>query len=115
MEICITLGHTHPLGVLQYLAIESVVLFHMVEEIQWATHSATKATGLRDEPIAVKTVAPSEQHITTHTLLWWEVTILNCNLHLQRGRMTLIHLLVTFTQVGALCVTSRQSLATSQT
>ena len=34
VEICITLGHTHPLGVLRYSAMESVALFHMTEEMQ---------------------------------------------------------------------------------
>ena len=33
-EICETLGHTHPLGVLQYLVTESVALFHTTEEMQ---------------------------------------------------------------------------------
>ena len=40
---------------------------------------------------------------------------LNCNLHPQRRRMTLIHQLVTLTRVGVLCDASRQSLETSQT
>ena len=31
---CVTVGHTHPLGVLWYLAMESVALFHTTEEIQ---------------------------------------------------------------------------------
>ena len=34
VEICVTLGHTHPLGVLWYLATESVALFCMTEEMQ---------------------------------------------------------------------------------
>ena len=34
MEICVTLGHTHPLGVLRYLVTELVALFHMTEEMQ---------------------------------------------------------------------------------
>ena len=29
IEICITKGHTHPLGVLHYSAMELVVLFHV--------------------------------------------------------------------------------------
>ena len=31
LEICVTLGHTHPLGVLWYLAMESVALFCTTE------------------------------------------------------------------------------------
>ena len=34
LEICVALGHTHPLGVLQYSATESVALFCMMEEMQ---------------------------------------------------------------------------------
>ena len=34
IEICVTLGHTHPLGVLRYSAMESVALFHTTEEMQ---------------------------------------------------------------------------------
>ena len=33
IEKCVTLGHTHPLGVLQYLAIELVALFCTTEEM----------------------------------------------------------------------------------
>ena len=33
LEICVTLGHTHPLGVLWYLAMGSVALFHKTEEM----------------------------------------------------------------------------------
>ena len=33
IEICVTLGHSHPLGVLQYLATESVALFCTTEEM----------------------------------------------------------------------------------
>ena len=34
LEICVTLGHTLPFGVLQYLATELVALFCMTEEMQ---------------------------------------------------------------------------------
>ena len=53
VEICMTLGHTHPLGVLHYLVMESVALFCMTEEMQWTSCSAVKAMELRDEPIAI--------------------------------------------------------------
>ena len=32
VEICIKKGHTHPLGVLHYSAIESVILFHTTDK-----------------------------------------------------------------------------------
>ena len=34
IEICIKKGHTHPLGVLHYSAMESVVLFHSPDKLQ---------------------------------------------------------------------------------
>ena len=34
LEICVTLAHTHPLGVLWYSATESEALFHTMEEMQ---------------------------------------------------------------------------------
>ena len=102
VEICITLGHTHPLGVLWYLVMELVVLFCMAEEMQWASCSATKAMELQDEPIAVKTVAPLEQHIRAYiTVVGGDHSKLQsppsegegdphsptCNLHPGRGTM----------------------------
>ena len=66
VEIYMTLGHTHPLGVLWYLAMESVTLFHMTEELQWASHGAIKVMELQDEPTAIQTIAPSEHHIRAY-------------------------------------------------
>ena len=37
MEICIKLGHTHPMSVLHYLAVELVALFCLTEDMQHAT------------------------------------------------------------------------------
>ena len=113
MQLSMTLGHTHPLGVLLFLATELVALFCMVEEMQWASHGAIKAMDLHDESIAIKTVAPLEPHIRAYITVG-EVTPLNHDLHPQRGRVTLIHILVTLTRVGVLHNASRQSLATSQ-
>ena len=109
-----TLEHTHPLGVLQFLAMESVVLFCMAEEMQWASCSATKVMELHNESIAIKTVALLEPHIRVYITVG-EVAPLNCDLHPQRGRVTLIPLLVTLIGVGVLHNTSRQSLVTFQT
>ena len=114
MQLCATLGHTHPLGVLWFLATESVALFHMTEEMQQASHGAIKVMELCNELIAIRTVAPSEPHIRAYITVG-EVTPINHNLYPWRGRVTLIHLLVTLTGMGVLYNTSRQSLATSQT
>ena len=114
MQLCMTLGHTHPLGVLQFLATESVALFCMAEEMQWASHGAIKAMELYDESIAVRTIAPWEPHIRVYiTVGGGDPSKLQSPP--SEGRVTLIHLLVTLTGVGVLCNTSRESLAVSQT
>ena len=113
VEICITLGHTHPLGVLRYLATELVALFCMTEEMHQASCSAIKATELQDEPIAVRTMAPLEHHIRAYITVVGGDPSKPCSLPSEG--VTLIHLLVTLTWVGALLVTSRQSLVNSQT
>ena len=69
VEICMTLGHTHPLGVLWYLVMELVALFHTTDEMQQASHTAIKAMELQDEPIAVQTIAPLENHIKVYIAL----------------------------------------------
>ena len=66
VQLCMTLGHIHPLGVLQYLATESVALSHTVEEMQQASCGAIKAMELHNKPIAIKIVAPTEPHIRAY-------------------------------------------------
>ena len=39
IEICVKKGHIHPLGVLHYLAMESIVLFGTAEDLKQASHS----------------------------------------------------------------------------
>ena len=66
IEVCVTLGHTHSLGVLWYSMMELVALFHTTEEMQWVSHAAVKAMELQDEPIAMLTIAPLEHHIRAY-------------------------------------------------
>ena len=40
MEICIKKGHTHPVGVLCYSAMESVILFCTTDELMHASCAA---------------------------------------------------------------------------
>ena len=114
MEICVMLGHTHPLGVPWYSATESVAQFCMTEDMQWASCGAIKAMELWDEPIAIQIMAPSEHHIRAYITIVggdpskpWSLP--------SEGEDDALHLLVTLTWVGALCITSKQSLATLQT
>ena len=54
MQIYMTLGHIHPLGVLQYLATELVALFCMAEEMQQASCGAILAMELCNNPLPLK-------------------------------------------------------------
>ena len=62
------MGHTHPLGVLHYSAMESVALFCSTEEMQCVTHGAIKVTELWGKAIAIRAVAPSETHVKAYII-----------------------------------------------
>ena len=44
IEICIKKGHTHPLGVLCYSAMESVILFCTTDELKHTSHGIVELT-----------------------------------------------------------------------
>ena len=46
VQLCMVLGHIHPLGVLHYSATDLAGLFHMEEEMLQASHGAIKAMEL---------------------------------------------------------------------
>ena len=66
VQLCVMLGYTHLLGMLWFLAMESVALFCMAEEMHWASYGAIKAMELYNESIAIRTIAPSEPHIRVY-------------------------------------------------
>ena len=68
IEICVRLGHTNPLGVIWYLAMELVALFCSTEDMQCATHRAIKAMELQDEAIAIRATALSETHVRAYII-----------------------------------------------
>ena len=70
MEIYVKKGHTHPLGVLCYLAMESVILFSTVEELKHASCGLVDVMDLRNDAIMVRTLAPLEAHIASFTMVW---------------------------------------------
>ena len=63
IEICIWLGHKHPMGVLHYSVIESIVLFQLADDMQCATHGAIKVMVLCEEAIAIRASPPSATHV----------------------------------------------------
>ena len=70
VEICVKKGHTHPLGVLHYSAMESVILFCTADELKCVICGIVQLMELWDEAITVKAMAPSEAHITTYMTIW---------------------------------------------
>ena len=63
MEIYVWLGHTHPLGVLHYTMVESIILFQSADNMEHARCRAIKAMVLHNEPIAVGAATLSEAHV----------------------------------------------------
>ena len=61
--ICIELEQTHPKGVLQYSAVELVILFHSMDEMLVMVHGVIKAMAFHDEPITLAMSAPSGAHV----------------------------------------------------
>ena len=70
VEICVKRAHTHPLGVLQYSAAESVVLFGNVADVNCTHHILPDVMEFRDEAITIWTMAPVEVQVTTFQSMW---------------------------------------------
>ena len=66
IEICIKLGHTHPMGVFHYSVTESIILFQLADDTQCTTFGAIKAMVLCEEAIAIRASAPSETHVRAY-------------------------------------------------
>ena len=62
--------HVHPLGVLWYLAVESVVLFRNLEDVNCTHHTLPDMVELQDEAITVWTMALTEAHVTAFNMMW---------------------------------------------
>ena len=70
MEICIRRAHAHPLGVLRYSAMESVILFGSLEDVNHAHHTLLDVTELCNEAVTVQTMTPTEAHLVAFTAMW---------------------------------------------
>ena len=70
VEICITKGHTCPLGVLHYLPMESIILFSTTEDLNCVNHGLADVMELWGNAITVATLAPTEAHIASFTMVW---------------------------------------------
>ena len=67
---CVKKGHTHPLGVLHYLAMESVILFSTVEDLNCVSCGLVDMMELQNDAIMVATLAPMEAYIASFTMVW---------------------------------------------
>ena len=70
MEICMKKSHTWPLGVLCYLATESIILFSTAEDLKHVSHSLGDVMELQNDAIMVTTLAPTEAHMAAFTMVW---------------------------------------------
>ena len=66
IELCIELGQTHPKGVLQHLAMESVVLFCSANTMLVMAHGIIKATAFCEETIWLCMSSPSTAHVRAY-------------------------------------------------
>ena len=108
VEICIKKGHTHPLGVLHYSPMESIVLFNTMEDLNHASHGLVDMTELQDNAITVVTLAPTEAHIASFTMVWHsKPTLGDGELHTPPQQ--------TPPSEGTPCIISKWSLVTSMT
>ena len=107
IEICITKGHTHPLGVLCYSAMEWVVLFCSTDKLQQVTCGIVKQWNCRVKPSLLR-LWLLQRPILKHTL-WHFIQIP------QMGRESYIHLPNKLPQAGGCCIISKQNLETLPT
>ena len=70
VEICMKKGHTCPLDVLCYSAMESIILFSTVEDLKCVSHGLVDVMELQNDAIIVMTLAPMEAHMATFTTVW---------------------------------------------
>ena len=71
MEICMKKGHTCPLGVLHYSAMESVISFQYCRRVKMCELHLSRHNRVAKDAIMVKTLAPSEAHIAAFTTVWY--------------------------------------------
>ena len=70
VEICVRRAHLHPLGVLWYSMVESVILFGNVADMSHTHRILPDVMEFRDEAITVQTMAPAEVQVTMFQAMW---------------------------------------------
>ena len=70
LELCARRVHTHPLGVLWYSTVDSVILFSNVTDVNRTQHVLPDVMEFRDEAIDIQTMAPMEVQVTVFQGMW---------------------------------------------
>ena len=70
VEICVRRAHAHPLGVLWYSAVESVILFGNLEDVNHAHRTLPDVMELCNKAVTVWTMASTEAHVAAFTTMW---------------------------------------------
>ena len=70
MELCIGRAHTHPLGVLWYSMVDSVVFLSSAADVNHTQRALLDVMEFGDESVTIRTVAPTEVQITAFQAMW---------------------------------------------
>ena len=70
VELCIRRAHTHPLGMLWYSTVDSVVFFNNVADVNRTQHAIPDMTEFRDEAVVIWTMAPMEAQVIVFQTMW---------------------------------------------
>ena len=70
VEICVRRAHIHPLGVLWYSTVESVILFGNVTDVNRTQCILPAVMEFQDEAITVQTMAPTQVQVTMFQAMW---------------------------------------------
>ena len=70
MKISVGRAHMHPLGVLWYSAMESVILYQSVEDVNHIHCILLDVMEFHDEAVTIWTMAPTEAQATMFHSMW---------------------------------------------
>ena len=70
VELCVRRAHTHPLGVLQYSAADSVVFLNDAAAVDRTQRALLDVTEFGEETIAIRTMAPTEGQAAAFHTMW---------------------------------------------
>ena len=70
MELCIRRAHTHPLGVLWYSMVDSVVFFNNVTDVNHTQQVLPDVLKFHNEAVATRTMALMQAQVTAFLEMW---------------------------------------------